>query len=268
MITIICIEPEVAGNLGAIARVMGNFGFESLCVINPAFRLDNGQLVARAKHAYSIIEKAKVLKIRTKDIFPTLKKEFDYLVGTTAMVGTDFNLTRSPISAETLALKILGEHTLSDLKVGLILGREGSGLFNLEIKSCDFVVSIPASTNYPTLNISHALSILLYELFKEKTRLIKKNSMKKQAHNLNSKEINSKTSISHISFASGEEKDNLVKRYSELINALEFETASKKNTQISAFRRIVGKSFFTKREVYILHGFISKVLEKLNFTKK
>ena len=268
MITIICIEPEVAGNLGAIARVMGNFGFEDLCIINPAFRLDEGQLVARAKHAYSIVEKAKLIKTKTKDIFPTLKKNFDYLVGTTAMVGTDFNLARSPISAETAALKILSKHTLSRLNVGLILGREGSGLSNIEIKSCDFVVSIPASNNYPTLNISHALSILLYELFKEKTKLIEKKSNKKQTHQLKDKTFGKKTSISHISFASGEEKDNLIKRYSELIDQLGFETASKKNTQISAFKRIVGKSFFTKREIYILHGFISKALEKISIKKK
>jgi len=263
MITIISIEPEVAGNLGAIARVMGNFGFERLCIINPSFRLDNGQLIARAKHAYSIIEKAKLIKTNTKNIFPTLKKEFDYLVGTTAMVGTDFNLTRSPISAETAALKILGKHIQSSLNIGLILGREGSGLSNLEIKNCDFVVSIPASTTYPTLNISHALSILLYELFKEKTRLIEKKSKTKRTNNSQDKKFDNKTSISHISFASGEEKDNLIKRYSELINSLGFETPSKKNTQINAFKRIVGKSFFTKREIYILHGFISKVLERL-----
>lgn len=267
MITVICIEPEVAGNLGAIARVMGNFGFESLCVVNPAFRLDNGELIARAKHAYSIIEKAKLIKTETKNVFPTLRKEFEYLVGTTAIVGTDFNLIRSPISAETLAQKILGKHTLTNLKIGLILGRESSGLSNSEIKNCDFIVSIPASTDYPTLNISHALSIILYELFKEKTRSTKEKSRKKQVYKSGSKEFNNKTSTSHISFASGEEKDNLIKRYSELIDALNFETASKKNTQITVFRRIVGKSFFTKREVYILHGFISKVLERLRIKK-
>lgn len=271
MITIICIEPEVAGNLGAIARVMGNFDFENLCVVNPSFRLDNGQLIARAKHAYSIIEKAQLIKTETNNIFPSLKKEFDYLVATTAMVGTDFNLTRSPVSSETLALKILSKHLFNELKVGIVLGREGSGLSNLELKACDFVTSIPASSNYPTLNISHALSILLYELFKEKTKLIKKKSNNKKTSSNKTDKIdditNGKTSISHISFASGEEKTNLIKRYTDLINTLEFETLSKKTTQINAFKRIVGKSFFTKREIYIMHGFISKVLEKLKTPK-
>jgi len=48
--------------------------------------------------------------------------------------------------------------------VALLLGREDFGLFEEELARCDLLVTIPASREYPILNLSHAAAILLYEL--------------------------------------------------------------------------------------------------------
>jgi TrmH family RNA methyltransferase len=49
----------------------------------------------------------------------------------------------------------------------IVFGRESSGLTNEEIKMCDLVVRIPASQEYPVLNLSHAVAIILYTLFEK-----------------------------------------------------------------------------------------------------
>jgi TrmH family RNA methyltransferase len=46
-----------------------------------------------------------------------------------------------------------------------MFGRESSGLNNQELTHANIVVSIPTSHKYPSLNLSHAVAVILYELF-------------------------------------------------------------------------------------------------------
>lgn len=229
MLTVVLIEPEIQGNIGAIARVMANFGLNDLVIINPKCEIGN-EAIARAKHAKSLLKKAKI-----KD-FSYLKK-FDYLIATTAVIGTDYNIPRSPLSPEQLAEKLKSRG-----KIAILFGREGTGLRNKEILKCDFVVTIPSYKKYRTLNISHAASIIFYELFKKS---------KKQK------------STSHIVFASKIEKDIILKKINEILDKLPFATKDKKQTQKIVWKRIIGKSFLTKREAFAVLGFLRKLGKKL-----
>jgi len=134
MISIVLIEPENPGNIGAITRVMANFGFESLFLVNPKCDHLSQEAKNRAKHAQEVLNNAKTIKNLNK---------FDYLIATTAQIGTDYNLPRSPIKPEQLA-KILPEKG----NIALVFGREGIGLTNEEINKADFVVTIPTNKKY------------------------------------------------------------------------------------------------------------------------
>ena len=48
----------------------------------------------------------------------------------------------------------------------IVLGRETFGSNNKELQMCDLIVVIDTKTEYRTMNISHALAILLYEISK------------------------------------------------------------------------------------------------------
>ena len=48
--------------------------------------------------------------------------------------------------------------------VALLLGREDCGLNSEELAICDMLVSIPTSSDYPVMNLSHAAAVLFYEL--------------------------------------------------------------------------------------------------------
>ena len=49
-------------------------------------------------------------------------------------------------------------------RVALMFGPEGMGLSQEELRACDLLVSLPTWEGYPILNLSHAVSLLLYEL--------------------------------------------------------------------------------------------------------
>ncbi len=226
MISIVLIEPSTAGNVGFTARAMKNFGLKDLILINPKCELKK-EALWYAKHAKDIIKKT---KIKTSSYL----KKFDYLIGTTAIIGSNYNIPRSPLTPKQLANEL---SKIKSRKIALIFGREGSGLNNKEIQMCDLIVTIPTSTKYQTMNISHSASIIFYELFQ--------NSKKQKI-------------TDHIIPASKIDKDVTYKLIKELCNKVEFQTPQKKQTQLKVWKKILGKSFLTKREIYAMIGFFKK----------
>ena len=232
MISVILIEPENAGNLGAIARAMANFGFKELVLINSKCDRLSKEAMDRAVHAKDLLNNAKMADIG-------ILSEFDYLVATTAKLGTDYNIPRSPVTPRQLA-EALAEIS-SDSKIGIVIGRESSGMTNDEIKMCDFVCTIPSHEKYPTMNISHALNIILYEIFAESGE----GKIGKQ-----------------IIPAGKKEKDAFFKELHGLLDNMDFSTEEKRDTQKIVWQKLIGKSFLTKRELFSLFGFVRKIKER------
>ncbi len=228
MISVILIEPEWASNIGAVARVMGNFGFDELVLVNPKCRIDELDAIKRAKHALTILKRAKIVDFDYLD-------NFDCLVATTSKLGSDYNIPRSPISPENLAEKLKID---TNKKIGLVFGREGQGLKNNEIKKCDFIVTIPAYAKYPVMNISHAVGVILYSIFRVRNENI----------------ITAKFPL-----VSSKEKKKLLELIDSMLDNIEFSTKEKRETQKIIWRRMLGKSFLTRREAFALFGFFKKI---------
>lgn len=233
MIEIILLEPEKAENLGSIARVMKNFEFGKLVLIKPKIKKNDSKALIVSKHAKDILKNSKIKQ------FSYLKK-YDYLIGTTAKLGTDYNIPRNPISAEDLSNK-LSKIDIKKVKIGLLIGREGIGLKNNEIEQCNILVTIPASKKYPTLNISHSLSIILYEIYKK---------------------LGENKSNSHINFATKKELDIINQYFRKILNKVKFTTKEKKVTQKKVWKRIFGKAMLTKREAFSVMGLFRKLIGK------
>ena len=227
MISVVLIEPEHPGNVGSIARVMANFGLKELVLVNPKCKI-NDESRRLAKNANYILDKAKI------NGFNILGK-YDYLVGTTSKLGTDYNIPRSPMAPAQLAAKL---KELKKCKVALILGRESDGLRNKEVKLCDFTVTIPTSKSYHSMNISHALAVLLYEIHKEK---------------------NSKEMLKPYAPLGKREKEQILKMLKEAMRKMDFLNKTKEETQLKVWKRMITKSFMTRREAFALMGFLRKI---------
>nr|MBD3312167.1 hypothetical protein [archaeon] len=140
-------ETITPGNIGAVARAMKNFGFKELLLVNPqCSHLDNESL-QRACHGVDILSEAKL--VGERELFK------HYVAGTTSKA---FTRKTHRQAATPDKLGFLPSEAV------MLFGREDNGLPNRVLKKCDTVITIPTSTSYSSLNLSHAVAIILYEL--------------------------------------------------------------------------------------------------------
>lgn len=166
--SIVMVRPQHPENIGAVARVMANFGLKDLILVQGEMGDESYKL---ARHASRILDRAKKAKS-----LESLKH--DLVVGTTARRADQYNLRRSYLTPEEFA-KIMGNRKGS---LAIVLGPEDDGLNREELEQCDMIVSIPSDSIYPALNVSHAAAVILYELTKknltDNERLAKKEELR------------------------------------------------------------------------------------------
>lgn len=157
-ITVVLHRPKYAGNIGSAARCAMNMGIEKLVVVDHPHP-DGEAMKQMATHAAAEV----IEGIRYFDDLPSALEDFHYVVGTTARRGNS-NLRRVMVGPGEMA------EALVDLsrnnEVALVFGPEDRGLSNEELDHCHLLVSIPTSDRFRSLNLSHAVMILCYEIFR------------------------------------------------------------------------------------------------------
>ncbi len=216
MISVCVVGAKTSGNLGAIARVMANFGLSKLFLVSPQCDVVNDESKARAMRAVKILENAKIVH-SLNDI------DADYLIATSAKLSKGNNLHRIYITPEELEFA-------DNIHSCIVLGREDIGLLNDEIKQCDILVHIPTDPDYKTMNISHALAIILYAIYRK-----------------NSSGPRSK-------LASRKEIEELFKTVSGLASKVE-----DGERYLEVFRSVINRTFLKKKEANALIGLFKKI---------
>jgi len=230
-LAVILFGVEHPGNLGAVARAMKNFGVTDLVLINPLCEPGAAEAKNRAKWANDVLATARIGGFELLD-------EYDLIVGTTAELGNDYNLPRTPLFPRQLAEKL----SEMDGSVALVFGRESDGLTNDELKRCDLTVTIPTSPDYPTLNLSHAVAVILTHL---------------------TTEHHAPSIAEHYPLVKAAAKRQLLKLIDETLDAMTFQTPEKRETQRVLWRRLLGKAVLTQREAMALLGFFKKTKKAL-----
>lgn len=222
---VILVQPKFQGNIGLIARLMKNFGVTELRLVD-APKLGS-QAWKRAMHAQDVLENAERFKTLDEAL-----RDVDYIVGTSGISSRhDKKHLRNFVRPKDFASRI---RRISG-RVGLLFGRENYGLSVEELTKCDILVHIPTSPEYPILNISHAVGILLYELFQPQSRV-------------------------HVpKKASGFEKEVVNRKFAELLQAVDYPAHKRANTEIM-FRRILGRAVLSEWEFFTLMGVLSKAM--------
>jgi tRNA/rRNA methyltransferase len=155
-VRVVLVRPQIAGNIGAVARLMENFGAGELYLVSPKVDPRSYEAFQRSTHGQHRLEAARVVGTLAEALEGAV-----YAVGTSRRAG--------PVHQEEDVLPrdlgpLLREHTPRG-DVALLFGSEDNGLSREELLACDAVLQIPASPDYPTLNLSHAVAICLYEAF-------------------------------------------------------------------------------------------------------
>jgi len=230
----ILVKPQLGENIGACARSMKNFGFQKLQIVNPKINFPNHKAKATSVGAFDIINKAKVFNEVENAIKP-----YDLIISLSAR--------RRDINKKHITLQDL-EEILSkriNYNIGLMFGPEASGLSNKDLSYSNFILQIPTSPRFKSLNLSHSLTIVCYEIFK----IINKKKIKKVSTDL---KISSKSKISSV--------------VSHLINLLEkkefFIPIEKKHSMLMNINNLIYRLEPNDKELRILASIISSLCKK------
>lgn len=150
----VLVEPRYEGNVGAVARVCANYGIDDLVIVDGPELTDRANIMSM--HADELLENAR--HVTTLD---------QALEGANASIGFTAEPGEKPQDHRRGALPLREAADLAHDMQGLtalVFGREDDGLLLTELARVDNVATIPVHPGYPSLNLSHAVAIALYEV--------------------------------------------------------------------------------------------------------
>ena len=155
MIVVVLHEPQDLVNIAHVVRGMKNFGLRDLRLVTPR-EFESYRVEGIAHQTQDVLE-----RVRT---FATLEEALAdciHIVGFTARGRTAKRNLQRPREA---AAEIVAIGSEKSEPVALLFGREDKGLSNEALDRCHRIVTIPSSPSYPSLNLGHAVVVMLYEL--------------------------------------------------------------------------------------------------------
>jgi len=223
-----------------------NFGFTNLRLVNPTKHYKSLLAKKMSLSAFSILEKAPVF-IDLRSALSDIQIAF----GTTRRFGKYRKKFFTPSGA---AKKINAPYQKTDC--ALVMGPEDTGLETKDLDLCQHFITIPTHESYPSMNLSHALSILLYEISLESDT-----GKNYHASNLNSSSLNSSNLNNSRSreLATGDEIENMFMHMKKTLVDIDFLDKQNPDHLLRTFRRIFGQAGLTSRDIRILRGLMSRI---------
>lgn len=155
-VNIIIVEPQIPENIGAIARCMKNFAVFNLRVVKPKFSCVDEKAVSISAGAHDLLSSAQIY-----DNFKDAVKDLSYLYACTARRRY---MNKEYITSKSLSQDVSQNQSIGH-NVGILFGREASGLSNEEVNVCNKILVIDNNEDFQSLNIAQAVCIISYELF-------------------------------------------------------------------------------------------------------
>ena len=156
-VVIILCRPEESRNVGAVCRAMANSGLKTLRIVGKKSDFDEERVRILAIHAAEIWENAEFF-----DSITNASADCTICAGTTRRRGKKRGKLLLPEEFAENAAKISKSG-----KIAVVFGNERTGLEESELDECTMGVTIPSDEGFPSLNLSHAVQIVSYELYRE-----------------------------------------------------------------------------------------------------
>jgi tRNA/rRNA methyltransferase len=151
-IRIVLCRPSHPGNIGAAARAMKTMGITDLRLVAPE-KFPAKEAEWMATNAADVLASAKV--------HGSLAEAIEDCVAAYALSARPREW-----SPATLDLRAAAQAARAlDGDVAFVFGNEQAGLTNEEMFACQYLVHIPASAEFSSLNLAQAVQVVAYELF-------------------------------------------------------------------------------------------------------
>ncbi len=225
-------EPESYGNIGASARALKTCGFKNLVLVNPKVDTNHPETLWMAHQSEEIVQNAQIV-----DSFEEAISDKRLVVATTQRKRH----FKFPLyTPEEISEKI--QQIAETQPVGIVFGRERTGLTNKELLRCHIHSTILTATNIPALNLAQSVMIYAHTFYRLQ---------------------NMKNVKYTFDLASQREFDIF---YQHLFSSLEnvgFVPRDSMDNFVSRFKRLLGRSLAEKRDIRLLHKLLQIYEEKI-----
>ena len=153
---VVLVRPHYAGNVGAVARVLRNFGLSQLTLVAPFADWRSAEARRLSTRGEPVLDAAHIVETLDEAV-----ADCRVVVATSANVEGVYRTHNYGRPEEVLPAAVEG---LADGPCALVFGPEPSGLSNAEVARCHGLIRILTDPAYPALNLSHAVAICLHEL--------------------------------------------------------------------------------------------------------
>ena len=227
----VLVKPQLSENIGFSARGLKNFGFDKLDLVSPEENWPNKKAIATSVGAKDIFNKTKIYS-NIEDAIG----DYDIVYASSAR-RRDINKKHLSFNQFIVSIKKNKKR-----KIGIIFGPEASGLSNQDLSYSNYIFKIPVNKKFESINLSHSLILVCYEIFK----------------NLKPSYFNKEKKLTDII---SKKKLHIFLNFIE--NRLEnkgfFSPREKKKAMLINLKNIFGRMELSNKELRILSSILSKL---------
>lgn len=237
---IILVEPNGPLNVGSIARLCSNFNVDQLRIVSPKCNIYSLETKKMALKGIKFIKECAIYESLIDSI-----SDCDLVLATCGRI--DCHKEHEQYSLENISTWIRNFKEVKNLAI--LFGREDRGLTNRELLMAHKVFTVNAHKDFPSLNLSHAVSIVLYELskIKEPDNILKKKD---------------------LDFATSKQIEDSFLDIEKLLIKTGYVLPHNLNAKISKFKKYIHRSETSKHELNILRGIVHQINWALENTNK
>ena len=230
---VVLVEPQVAGNVGACARVIANFGVTELVLVRP--QCDWFSQVSRERAvavSEEVLKSARVVHTLTDAISDCVVS-----AGFTRRHGE----RRNPMPLR----QFVGDPLLKAGKVALVFGNEEAGLSHADLELCTHPVIIETAPALPSMNLSHAVAVVAARIFEAQVPI-------------------SLPPEDRSRLATHEEVEGLLNHWRSALIQVGIGDAGNPDRVVGRIRKIFHRTSLRAREAALLRAFLSRTQNKID----
>ncbi len=229
-LAVVLVEPQGARNIGSVCRVMLNFGFTDLRLVNPQVNHLSRDARQMAVKASEVLEQAR--------LFGSLQEALEGCAASYATTRRFGRYRENMLHPEDAAQQFVP--IAEEGSVALVFGREDNGLLTAELDLCQHFMTIPTSDKQPSMNLAQAVGLCLYETIRVDGVLRGQSYGRKHLatnEQLEGMFQHMRQTLIHIGYLNPQNPDHILRSY----------------------RRIFGRAGLTDKEVRILRGLFNQI---------
>ena len=236
---VVLVEPNGPINVGSIARLCANFEVNELRIVSPKCDILSLEAKKMALKGLEYLDQCK--------IFNTIEQAISDCDLVLASCGRIEKCKDTFFESPEDILKWISSFSHIN-NLAILFGREDRGLTNTELLLAQKIFNIPTSHNYPSLNLSHAVSIILYELNK-------------------SPKIDLNSDLKNFNIASSRQINESFTEIEEMLLEVGYLLKHTSRVKLSKFKKYILRANTSNHEINVLRGIVHQIKWFLNNSK-